>query len=132
MLASGVVEKLREHAIREAPREACGVLGGRRNMVQAVWMCRNVSPHPETCYEIAPEDLLRALDDIEGRGMEVIGFYHSHPMGLCRPSGIDERRMTWPGYSYVIISLSQPMKITSWKWVEEEGRFVEEEVRWEE
>ena len=132
MLGKGVAEKLREHAAREAPREACGVLGGRRNRAEAVWTCRNVSPHPETCYEIAPEDLLKALDEIEEMGLEVIGFYHSHPMGLCSPSGIDERRVTWPGYSYVIISLSHPGKLTSWKWVEDEGRFVKEAVRWEE
>lgn len=131
VLTKGVVEKLKNHALREAPREACGVLGGKGEVVTEVWECRNVSSYPETCYEVAPEDLLKAIDSIESRGLEVIGFYHSHPMGLDRPSAIDEGRATWPGYSYLIISLSNSGSpvITSWKWVEEKGRFVEETLR---
>lgn len=132
MLTKGVVDKLVDHALREAPKEACGVLGGVENRVTDVWACRNVSSFPETCYEIAPEDLLRALEEIKAKGLEVLGFYHSHPVGLSRPSGIDEKRATWPGYSYVIVSLSKPPAITSWKWIDGEGRFVKEKVKWEE
>lgn len=131
VLTRRVVEKLKDHALREAPKEACGVLGGMGGRVTEIWTCRNVSRVPETCYEIAPEDLLKALEDIERRGLDVLGFYHSHPMGLSRPSSIDEKRATWPGYSYVIVSLSRPLRITSWKWKEDEGRFMEEALKCE-
>jgi proteasome lid subunit RPN8/RPN11 len=129
VVSEGVMERLNNHAIREAPREACGVLGGRDGVVTEVWECRNASKTPEACYEIAPEDLLRAVDAIESKGLEVIGFYHSHPMGLSKPSVIDEKRAAWPDYSYVIISLSETPGITSWRWMEKESRFVEESLR---
>lgn len=126
MIDRKVVEKLRRHASREFPREACGVLAGKDGAVTRVYECRNVSGHPEVSYEISPEDLLKAMEDMKCRGLELLGFYHSHPAGLSRPSLIDEGRATWPGYSYVIVSPSG--SISSWRWNEEKNRFEEEAV----
>lgn len=124
-----IIDALKRHALREAPREACGVLAGRKGMVERIYECGNASEYPETTYEIAPEELLRAINDIESRGMEVLGFYHSHPMGLNGPSSIDEGRATWPGYSYVIVSVSKEATISSWRWDEAKNKFEKEEVR---
>lgn len=128
MIKRNLVEKLRKHALRESPKEACGVLAGKEGIVSEVYECNNVSEYPETTYEIAPEDLLKAIEDIESKGLEVLGFYHSHPMGLSRPSLIDEGRAIWPGYSYVIVSLSGEPSISAWRWNEDEGKFEEEAV----
>lgn len=122
-----LVEKLKEHALKEAPKEACGVLAGKDGAVTQVYECGNASECPETTYEIAPAELLKALEDIESKGLELLGFYHSHPMGLDKPSFIDEGRATWHGYSYVVISLPGG-SISSWKWREDKGRFEEEEI----
>ena len=124
-----IIGALKSHAVREAPREACGVLAGRKDMVERMVECRNASKYPETTYEIAPTDLLKTLEDIESWSMEVLGFYHSHPMGLDEPSIIDEGRATWPGYSYVIVSISGKSSISSWRWGKAENKFEKEEVK---
>ncbi len=104
-----LAKELEEHARREAPREACGVLAGetkgKQRLVRKIYECKNVSRYPETMYEISPEELLRVITEIEESGLEVLGFHHSHPMSLEQPSYIDAGRATWAGHSYVIISI---------------------------
>jgi proteasome lid subunit RPN8/RPN11 len=121
-----LAKRLEEHARREAPKEACGVLAGRGGVVEEVYECTNVDELPEARYTIKPEELLRAVEDIEEKGLELLGFYHSHPMGMTKPSSIDEGRMSWPGYSYVIVSIEDGVEFSSWIW--KEGKFEEEEV----
>lgn len=124
-----LAEKLKKHARREARREACGVLAGerkdKRNLARKIYKCKNVSRYPETTYEISPEELLRVITEIEKSGLELLGFYHSHPMPLEHPSHIDVGRATWSGHSYVIISIEN---ISSWIWNEEANKFEEEKV----
>lgn len=145
ILSEGLAKKLEEHARREAPREACGVLAGerkdKRNAVRKIYKCKNVSRYPETTYEISPEELLRVITEIEESGLELLGFYHSHPIPLEHPSYIDVGRATWSGHSYVIISKKMNICAThklvrrtigSWIWDEEKKQFIEEKViiRW--
>ena len=49
-------------------------------------------------------------------GLEVIGWYHSHPDHPARPSDFD-REHAWPWYSYVIVSVmnGEPGDMTSWR-----------------
>lgn len=124
-IKKSLIQKLKEHAHRESPREACGVLAGKDKNVTQVYACSNASENPETTYEIAPPELLRVIEDAEAKGLEILGFYHSHPMGLSGPSFIDEGRATWHGHSYVIVIPEG--NISSWRW-RDEG-FEEEEVK---
>ncbi|NOZ58342.1 MAG: M67 family metallopeptidase [Euryarchaeota archaeon] len=125
-----LLEEMLEHARRCAPQEACGVIAGERRggrgIARAVYRCRNVSSMPEVRYTIAPEDLVRALDDVEKKGMEVLGFYHSHPHGGVLPSAIDSARASWHGASYVIVNLRG--EAAAWLWDEEAGRFRRERL----
>jgi proteasome lid subunit RPN8/RPN11 len=125
-----LLEEILEHARRCAPQEACGVIAGESRgesrVARIVYRCRNVSSMPEVRYTIAPEDLVRALDDVERKGMEVLGFYHSHPHGGVHPSGIDYARASWHGASYVIVNLAG--EVAAWLWDEEEGRFRRERL----
>lgn len=128
VLSKKFAKKLEEHARREAPREACGVLAGNKKneqkLLRKIYECKNMSRYPETTYEISPGELLRVITEIEGSGLELLGFYHSHPMGLEQPSYIDVGRAAWAGHSYVIVS----EKISSWIWDEEKNKFEEEKV----
>ena len=128
-----IAKKLKEHARREAPREACGVLAGERKsrgqLVRKIYECKNASRYPEAMYEISPRELLRVITEIEESSLEVLGFYHSHPMTLEQPSYIDAGRATWAGHSYVIVSLApKSASISSWVWNEEKEHFIEEKV----
>lgn len=57
-------------------------------------------------YAIAPETMLKAMREAKSQGLEVIGIYHSHPDHPAIPSECD-RRLAWPQYSYVILSVIQ-------------------------
>lgn len=129
IIEKGLVSQMVEHARREAPKEACGILAGKGGRVGKVVECKNVDESPFYAYTMSPGELLEKIDVIEADGLEVIGFYHSHPMGLEGPSAVDVSRATWPGHSYVIVSLSGGVKTSSWVWDEVKGRFTEEDIR---
>jgi proteasome lid subunit RPN8/RPN11 len=121
------------HSKREDPVEACGILAGKTTGadgtpikdVLKVYQCRNELDSP-TKYRIEPEQQLRIFDEIEEAGLDLVGFYHSHPRGNPRPSSIDRERANYVGYSYLIVSLN-PERISSW-FLDEFG-FKEEEIQ---
>ena len=63
------------------------------------------------------------------QGLELIGWYHSHPDHPARPSEFD-REHAWPWYSYVIVSVAagQPQDMTSWRLADDRSHFLPEEV----
>lgn len=114
------------HAHAAAPEEACGVLGGRDEgplrRVEVVHACRNVAPRPRWEYVAHPQDQLRAFLDIEdSRGLDVVGFYHSHPLGPQGPSSVDAARANYPGVSYVVVWLAPAEGWGSWRWAPPKG-----------
>ena len=66
---------------------------------------------------------------IDGSGLAVLGFYHSHPDHPARPSDTD-RQNAWPFYSYVIVAIAkrQPVDLTSWQLDESTEQFEPEEI----
>jgi len=131
VLRRAAYDDIIDHAIDGQPEEICGVLGGRfdeeRSRVTSIHPASNVSERPRTEYFMDPEEQLELIDEIEGRGDDVVGFYHSHPAGPTVPSPTDEARATWPGYSYVIAALDGHPYLGSWRWTGEE--FEQEVVR---
>lgn len=61
----------------------------------------NETPDPAR-YSIGATTVLRLERRTSGAGVEVLGFYHSHPTGAARPSRVD-LELACPGYLYVII-----------------------------
>lgn len=121
-----LVDKMIEHARREAPREACGVILGRDNRAIEVIPTRNASKSPEYTYEIPPEELVQIFEYARGNNLEILGFYHSHPHGSTHPSGIDLAKATWDNAVYIIVNLSG--EVRGWRWNAKKGEFAEEEL----
>lgn len=121
-----VYDDVLEHARRGKPYEVCGVLGGERVRESRVRMAvrvENVSDTPRTNYLMEPESQLEAIDEVEDAGLDVVGFYHSHPEGPDRPSETDAARANWPDHSYVIVSLGgEEAFVGSWRWTGKEFR----------
>ncbi len=68
------------------------------------------------------------------RGLDIVGFYHSHPDHPARWSQTDLAEAHWIGCSYVIISVEQGKAAQTNSFlltgsVEEDKRFVDEEIR---
>jgi proteasome lid subunit RPN8/RPN11 len=126
-----IIRKIRSHAIKEVPKEACGILAGIKNdgyRIFEAFSCRNVDSKPNSAYTIEPEELLRVLSKIEVlKGIELIGFYHSHPFTSPFPSETDRERAMWDGFIYLIYSLPQD-RLKGWKWKGETEKFIEEKT----
>jgi proteasome lid subunit RPN8/RPN11 len=103
-LDRSLVERVVAHAQREAPAESCGILLGSGHEIVAAIPARNLSGDPRR-FLIDPRDHLAARRDARARGLEVIGFYHSHPQSEAMPSATDIAELTYPGSLYLIVSL---------------------------
>ena len=113
-----------EHAREGRPEEVVGVLAGERgedrSVVERRYPAENAAATPETRYEIAPAEELELLERADEAGLDVVGFYHSHPRGPPAPSETDARLAAWPGRSYVVVSLAgETPTVGSWRWTGE-------------
>jgi proteasome lid subunit RPN8/RPN11 len=108
---------LRAHAEEAYPHESCGVLlgtpvvhGGAPQgwFVRAALRTTNIRiDSPRNRYEIAPAELVRILRSPSNQGLEIAGFYHSHPDHPAEPSAIDLAEAHWLHCSYVITEVAQ-------------------------
>ena len=81
-----------EEARAGYPLEVCGVLLGRGPFVHAVVPVPNREvTRPRVRYQIAPEDLARIQREGREVGLDIVGYYHSHPDHPARPSETDRR-----------------------------------------
>jgi proteasome lid subunit RPN8/RPN11 len=94
------------------------VLAGRPGAVKEVLRLRPMAnrrtddPHR---YLIPADDLRSAAGELERCGLEILGFYHSHPDHPAEPSAFD-REHAWPWYSYIIVRVDRgrSSEIASW------------------
>lgn len=92
-----------DHVRRWWPEEACGLLGGPSGQVERVYLVENAR-HSRTDYFMDPTQQVEAMLEIEGRGWEVCGIFHSHPAGPPRPSTTDIDCAYYPDAVYLILA----------------------------
>lgn len=96
-------EQMRAHVDEAAPEEACGLLGGLGGTVMAVFPVENAD-HSPVRFRMEPHAQVRLMMEIERRGWELLGIYHSHPAGPGAPSPTDIREAYYPEAIHVIWS----------------------------
>jgi proteasome lid subunit RPN8/RPN11 len=120
------------HAAMSYPDECCGVLIGRSlegatvvERVLSVGNERQDSRHNR--YLISPETVLAAQKEAGSLGLDVVGYYHSHPDHPAKPSDFD-REHAWPWVSYLIVSVENRKVVDtrSWRLAENRESFAEE------
>lgn len=72
--------EMQRHADAQAPLEACGLLAGKQDEVEAVLKVRNAAQSPVS-FRMDPQEQYNAFMWIEDKGLELVGIYHSHPSG---------------------------------------------------
>lgn len=88
-----------------APLEVCGVLLGTGTDIERAAPAANVAPDPAQHFEIDPAVLVAAHRGArDGTGPQVIGYYHSHPNGLARPSATDAQSAAHDGRIWAIVA----------------------------
>ena len=115
-LTNEQAEQIIDHAIQDAPHEACGILAGKGNRVIKVIRTKNTASDPKRRFEIDRYALAQLLPQLERDGFDLLGFYHSHPNGDTIPSQTDIREATHPNITQLIVGLkrAQP-QLGVWK-----------------
>ena len=116
-----------EAAIQKAgadayPNECCGILlGGEEggdHVVKSLRPIENARESDEQYHRflITAEEMMQAELEARKLGLEIVGFYHSHPDHPARPSDYD-RAHALPFYSYIILRVAEgkPEQMTSWR-----------------
>jgi proteasome lid subunit RPN8/RPN11 len=135
-LPRAVFEDLRAHGEETWPRECCGALLGKPE--PAGWrieaLVRAVNARIDlTRYEIAPAELVKIAHEARSRGLEIAGFYHSHPDHPAQWSATDLAEAHWLGASYVITEVAEGKAAHTRAWLlagtrEEDKRFEAQEI----
>ena len=101
-----VYEELLAHAREDAPNECCGLIGGRDGVAQTVYRARNAEASPLR-YNLDPQDQFRIMTEMEEKGEELSGIYHSHTASPAYPSQTDINLAAYPDALYLIVSLAE-------------------------
>jgi proteasome lid subunit RPN8/RPN11 len=100
-IAADLLERVTEHALREAPNECCGFLAVQDGRAVDVIPVENIAASPLR-FEVGSTDLLR-ITDIEDAGQQVV-IYHSHTRSAPYPSQTDVNfAANWPGVEWLIV-----------------------------
>lgn len=99
-----IIDKLIEHARKDAPLEACGYLAEKDGIVSLHLPLTNVDAAAEH-FSLSPSEQFSAIRKIRDLGMKMYAVYHSHPKSPARPSEEDIRLAFDPEIHYVIVSL---------------------------
>jgi proteasome lid subunit RPN8/RPN11 len=106
-IAPSALEAIREHGAEGYPHEICGIMLGPRGggWVSEVRRARNIIvERARDRYEIDPRDHIRIQREADAEGLDIVGYYHSHPDHPAQASRFDTER-AWAGYIYLIVSI---------------------------
>ena len=124
-------EALRAHGEETYPNECCGVLLGKNipgegidatamnratavNEVQQIVRAGNTrTDSAHNRYNIAPQELVKIQRQARGLGLDIVGFYHSHPDHPAQWSKTDFAEAHWLGCSYIITSIEHGKAATT-------------------
>jgi proteasome lid subunit RPN8/RPN11 len=104
-VTSRVIEAVVAHAREAAPAECCGLLLGHEGAIHAARRTRNTAEQP-TRFFIDPKDHIDGRREARAQGLDVVGFYHSHPHSLPEPSAADREEADYPDHLFMIVSLA--------------------------
>jgi proteasome lid subunit RPN8/RPN11 len=103
------LDAIRAHGSEGYPHEICGVMIGPPGdrTVTEVKRARNIIvERARDRYEIDPRDHIRIQREADDAGLDIVGYYHSHPDHPAQASRFDTER-AWAGYVYLIVAVHQ-------------------------
>jgi len=121
---------------RGYPDEVCGLLIGVRQgedkLVREIVPVENAWEQVDERrrrFQIGPDVIAKEERRAREAGLEILGFYHSHPDGEPRPSETD-RDFAWPTYSYIIQGVYKgiALKLSSWVLKDDRSGYNEEQI----
>ena len=104
------IDQIKEHAQKDYPHECCGIILGKFNgSEKTVTQVLEISNEKEeenrhNRYLIPSSKILESELYAIKNGLDIVGFYHSHPDHSAIPSAYDVEHAL-PVYSYLIVSV---------------------------
>lgn len=101
-IASSVVDEVIAHATECQPLECCGVLLGTSDRITQAVRSPNIA-ESATRFLLDPHAHIEARRTARNQGLQVIGFYHSHPHSQPYPSATDLAEAAYPECVHLIV-----------------------------
>ena len=134
-MQSAAMALIRREGEKAFPNECCGFLLGCVD--QGVTRVEKAMPaaNEDTAgaahrYAIASPAYRACEKAGRAAGLDIVGFYHSHPGSPATPSAFDTEG-GWPWYAYVISSVHdrRTSDVTGWRLREDRARFEPLDLR---
>ena len=127
-IPADIRDQMVEHAVASLPNEACGLLAGRNGRVERFYPMRNAD-QSRTTYRLDPKDQFQVFSEIEDKGWELAGIFHSHTNTEAYPSETDRQQAFYPDAHYVLLSLADRSNPSLRAYAIVEGVVEEQEAR---
>ena len=100
-------QTMNQHVASQAPLEACGLLVGTEDAVEAVLKTRNAEQSPVR-FRIDPQEQYNAIKWMEAHNLDLLGIFHSHPSG---PETVSPTDIAGAAYEVVHVVWSRSNQI---------------------
>jgi proteasome lid subunit RPN8/RPN11 len=137
-LTEAIYAAIRRHGEATYPHECCGVLlgltaNGLNEVHEAVEAGNTRTDSAHNRYHISPRELIGIQRQGRGRGLDIVGFYHSHPDHPAQWSKTDFAEAHWLGCSYVITAVTNGIAQQTNSFLlagtgEDDKQFVDEQI----
>jgi cysteine synthase B len=130
-LPGDAADRIRRHGEAAYPDECCGALlgtpGGR--ILEAFALGNTTGGERRRRFLIGPDDYRQAESRAADLGLDLVGFYHSHPDHPAVPSAFDLDH-AWPNMTYAIVSVGagRSDELRAWRLRPDRSAFREEPV----
>lgn len=128
-IAPRILAGLRREAGATAPAECCGALIGVTHgdsiEIRTMIPVTNVA-HDHAAFRIDAPTVLRLERQAACAGVQVVGFYHSHPTTSAEPSAADLENAV-PGYVHLIVDVPRS-RVRCWRLRDDRSGFHELDV----
>jgi proteasome lid subunit RPN8/RPN11 len=138
IVTRAVYDAMRAHGEETYPHECCGALLGIPEangwrVMESIRAGNTRTDSAHNRYNIAPVELVRIQRSARDKGLEIAGFYHSHPDHPAQWSPTDFAEAHWIGCSYVITAVAEGKAAVTNSFLltgpsEEEKRFEEQAI----
>ena len=137
-LSQDVYNALRAHGEQTYPHECCGIMLGKTtdDGIQVKILVRAGNTRTDSAhnrYNIAPQEIIKAQREGRQLGVDIVGFYHSHPDHPAQWSTTDFAEAHWFGCAYVITAVEKGKAAITNSFLltgtsEEDKAFVNQEI----
>jgi [CysO sulfur-carrier protein]-S-L-cysteine hydrolase len=103
-------------------------IGGENGRVVKLFRTTN-SEHSPIRYSIETNELIKIYQEMDNRGWDLLGIYHSHLNHEAYPSRVDIQYAYFPQSLYIIISLSDSAQPVLRALYIRKGEIIEQELK---